>query len=79
MAVVVIDEPEAAIGCGVGHRPEPIIGWGAVDEIAHGPLGFDALRVDWLVPEPHGLGVGEAFVHRVHIIGAELAQAQTRG
>jgi hypothetical protein len=27
----------------------------------------------------HRLGVGEAFVHRVRILGAELAQAQAGG
>jgi hypothetical protein len=73
VAVVVVDEAKAAIGFGIGYRPEPIVGRGAVDEVAHSALGFDALRVDWSVLEAHRLGVGEAFVHRVRIIGAKLA------
>ena len=44
-------------------------------QVAHGALGLDALRMDRLVPVAHRLGVGKTFVHRVRIIGTELAQA----
>jgi hypothetical protein len=39
-------------------------------------LGFAALREDGVVPETHRLGVGEACVHRIRVLGAELAQLQ---
>jgi hypothetical protein len=79
MAVVVVDEAKAAVRNRVGCRPKPIIGRRTVDEVAYGALGFDTLREDRLIPVAHRLGVSETFVHRIRILGAELAQPQTGG
>jgi hypothetical protein len=56
-----------------------IVGRGAVDEAADRAFGLDAVCVNRRIPEAHRLGIGEAFVHGVRILGAELAQAKARG
>jgi hypothetical protein len=79
VAVMVVDHAEAAIGRSIRYRPKPIVGRGAVAEAPDRALGLDAPGVDWRIPEAHRLGIGEAFVHRVRILGMELAQAKARG
>ncbi len=73
MAVMIVDHAKAAVGLGICHGPEPVVGRSAVDEPAHGALGLDPLCVDRMVPEAHRLGVGEALMHRICIFVAELA------
>jgi hypothetical protein len=29
-----------------------------------------------MIPEPHGIGIAEAAVHRLVVVGTKLAQAQ---
>jgi hypothetical protein len=53
---MIVDQAEAAACLGIGHRPEPAIGRGAVYAIAHDPLGLDPFRGDRTVPEAHRLG-----------------------
>jgi hypothetical protein len=79
VAIMVVDHTEAAIGRSVRYRPKAIVGRGAVDEAADRALGLDAPCMDRRIPEAHRIGVGEAFVHRVRILGAEMAQAQAGG
>jgi metal-dependent amidase/aminoacylase/carboxypeptidase family protein len=38
------DKPEAEIDLGVGHHPEPTIGWSAVDVAADCALNLDSFR-----------------------------------
>jgi hypothetical protein len=45
-------------------------------EIASIISHLDPFRVNRPVPEAHRFGVGKAQVHRIRILGAELAQAQ---
>ena len=48
---------------------------GRVDAPTRIVSGRTGVRVKAVIP----FGVGEAFVHRVHILGAELAQAHAGG
>jgi len=76
MAVVIIDHAKAVVGLGIGDRPEAIIGWRAVDEVAHRALGLEPFRVGRMLPKAHHLGIGEAGMHRIRILSAELAKPQ---
>lgn len=79
VAVMIVDKAKATIGPCIGHRPEPIVGRGAVNEATHAALSLDPLGVHRMVPEAHRLGIGKAFMHRIRILGAELAQAEAAG
>jgi hypothetical protein len=78
MAIVIVDEPETVISHFIGDRPEPIIRRGTVDKTPHGALGLDPLGVGLRVPVTHRLDIGETGVHRLHVVLAELPQAQPR-
>lgn len=58
MAGMIIDHADAAIGCGIDRRPDPVIGRGAFDAFTHGALGLAARGVHWPVPVAHGVGIG---------------------